>query len=264
MEVALKIRSEAEGVLAVGALLLGSDHAREVAHRVDLADRARSGPIQQATTIGTPSVDPTTAAGDHVLGDTAIDSARSMEMSESRRNKDRWPHGPRWSLRRRSTERRKSIEAGSMPSADPSIGFGEGTIELPMVDPIVQQSPDADAESAGTIDSVERQTAPGSIPSQTITGRGLDPFDPTRPKTDPTTASSSAARSGRSTRRRSIDELRAEAVDIIRTEGWSGDRITAEALRLALHCSPKRARQLREEFRNTNKRTTTTSGQSVA
>lgn len=255
MEVALKIRSEAEGILAVGAMLLGAEHTRQVAHRVDLVDRARSSSIQQASTIGTTSA-ASTAVGTDVLGDSAVDPVGSTALTRSSRSKDRSAHRPRWSLRRRSTDRHDRIEAGSTPPPEPTIG--RGPIEVPGAAPIDQQSAESNAESAGAPEPEERPTAPGSIASSSITGRNPNSLDTTRSKTGLSTT-----RSGRS-RRRSIDELRAEAADLIQTEGWSGDVITAEALRLALHCSPKRARQLREEFRSTAKTTTTQAGPSVA
>jgi hypothetical protein len=110
----------------------------------------------------------------------------------------------------------------------------------------------------GTLDRDPRDTGhqPGSA-SIDPTGDPADRPRPARkstPKSAPrltsTSASGSTRKAGRGSGRlaRSIEDLRAELDRLIEADPTAVDLASAESIRRALHCSPKRARELRDDY----------------
>lgn len=125
-------------------------------------------------------------------------------------------------------------------------------IDRPAVEPIVDQpvvkidQPVADQPVVMATIVAHESTVETSIADPIaesiieVIDRSTDRRPPTRSTRRPSTSKAP---------RRSIEQLRVEARDLIDRNGWSADQVTAEALRTGLKIAPVTARQLRDEYR---------------
>ncbi|ONF73941.1 DUF2637 domain-containing protein [Amycolatopsis keratiniphila] len=133
------------------------------------------------------------------------------------------------SIGRRSDTRPEPIENGA---ADP--------IEAPATDPIepTRSAPES-IEQPGPIGSGE--------PIEQAPAAESEPIERTADTTKDASRSVHPIRR-RSARGKPIEQLRREAAELIEAKGWTPEQITADNLRTALRCSPKRAREIRDYF----------------
>lgn len=141
------------------------------------------------------------------------------------------------------------------PADAPSTDEADEAVEIdqPAVEPIVDQpvvkidQPVADHPVVMATIVAHESTVETSIADPIaesiieVIDRSTDRRPPTRSTRRPSTRSK--------TPRRSIEQLRVEARDLIDRNGWSADQVTAEALRTGLKIAPVTARQLRDEYR---------------
>ena len=135
-----------------------------------------------------------------------------------------------------------SIALPDLPNTTPALDPEWDSFErelavlLDTVDPYPgTQSAGAAGGSVGTLD-------PGP-------DHGGDQEESTPIEGADTASDAGRERKPRTTRARSIEELRAELAARIETDPGSIDPTSAESIRRALHCSPARARELRDSYR---------------